>query len=52
MDAQAEQIFLSHVNQALDQGLDAQETLTKAAQEIEAQTATDKEQALKMRQGA
>ncbi len=51
MDAQAEQIFFSHVNQSLDQGLDPQETLTKAAQEIETQTAVDKEEALKLRQG-
>lgn len=51
MDAQAEQIFFSHVNQCLDQGLDPQETLTKAAQEIETQTAVDKEEALKLRQG-
>jgi multiple sugar transport system substrate-binding protein len=51
MDAQAEQIFLSHVNEVLDQGLDPQEMLTKAAQEIETQTAPDKEEALKLRQG-
>jgi multiple sugar transport system substrate-binding protein len=51
MDAQAEQIFFSYVNQSLDQGLDPQETLTKAAQEIETQTAVDKEEALKLRQG-
>ena len=51
MDAQAEQIFTSHVNQCLDQGLDPQEMLTKAAQEIETQTAADKEEALKLRNG-
>jgi multiple sugar transport system substrate-binding protein len=51
MDAQAEQIFFSYVNQCLDQGLDPQEALTQAAQEIETQTAPDKEEALKLREG-
>jgi multiple sugar transport system substrate-binding protein len=51
MDAQAEQIFMSYVAQALDQGLDAQETLTKAAKEMETQTAADKEAALKLKAG-
>ena len=51
MDAQAEQIFTSYVTQAIDQGLDAQETLTTAAKEIETQTAPDKEAALKLKAG-
>ena len=51
MDAQAEQIFMSYVNQALDQGLDPQQALSEAAREIETQTAPDKEEALKMRMG-
>jgi multiple sugar transport system substrate-binding protein len=51
MDAQAEQIFTSYVTQAIDQDLDAQETLTKAAKEIETQTAPDKEAALKLKMG-
>ena len=50
MDAQAEQIFMSYVNQALDQGLDPQATLDEACSEIEQQTAPDKEEALKLRQ--
>jgi multiple sugar transport system substrate-binding protein len=51
MDAQAEQLFLSYVNQAIDQNLNPQETLTQAAQEIETQTSPDKEEALKLREG-
>ncbi|HQY90621.1 extracellular solute-binding protein, partial [Caldilinea sp.] len=50
MDAQAEQIFMSYVNKALDQGLDPQTTLDEACIEIEQQTAPDKEEALKLRQ--
>ena len=50
MDAQAEQIFMSYVNKALDQGLDPQQTLDEACVEIEQQTAPDKEEALKLRQ--
>jgi multiple sugar transport system substrate-binding protein len=49
MDAQAEQLLMQYVNQCLDQGLDPQQTLDQAAQEIETQTAPDKEEALKMR---
>ncbi len=49
MDAQAEQIFMAAVNQALDQGLDPQETLDQAALDIEQQTAPDKEEAFMMR---
>jgi multiple sugar transport system substrate-binding protein len=51
MDAQAEQIFMSYVNQALDQGLDPQAALDDACREIEQQTAPDKEEALKLREG-
>jgi multiple sugar transport system substrate-binding protein len=51
MDAQAEQIFMSYVNQALDQGLDPQTALDDACREIEQQTAPDKEEALKLREG-
>ena len=50
MDAQAEQIFMSYVNKALDQGLDPLTTLNEACVEIEQQTAPDKEEALKLRQ--
>jgi hypothetical protein len=50
MDAQAEQIFMSYVTMALDQGLDPQTTLNEACIEIERQTAPDKEEALKLRQ--
>lgn len=49
MDAQAEQIFMSYVTRALDQGLDPQTTLDEACIEIEKQTAPDKEEALKLR---
>jgi multiple sugar transport system substrate-binding protein len=50
MDAQAEAIFMSYVNKALDQGLDPKATLDEACIEIEQQTGPDKEEALKLRQ--
>ena len=50
MDAQAETIFMSYVNKALDQGLDPKATLDEACIEIEQQTGPDKEEALKLRQ--
>lgn len=49
MDAQAEQLLMSYVTQALDQGLDAQQVLDEAAREIEQQTAFDREEAERMR---
>jgi multiple sugar transport system substrate-binding protein len=50
MDAQAEQIFMSWVNRALDEGLDPQQALDSACADIEAQTAADKAEALKLRE--
>lgn len=52
MDAQAEQIFMSWVNKALDENLDPQQALNDACVEIEQQTAADKEEALKLREQA
>ncbi len=51
MDSQAEQIFMAAVTEALDKDLDAQDALTKAAQDIVTQTAQDKEAALKLKGG-
>ena len=49
MDAQAEQIFMSWVNKALDENLNPQEALDSACADIESQTAADKAEALKLR---
>jgi len=50
MDAQAEQIFMSWVNKALDENLDPQQAMNDACVEIDQQTAGDKAEALKLRE--